>query len=978
MKKYLKFTLLRAGFAGIELILLVTMAVGIFAAAKLAQQPQNLQKQAATGGFWRGKKSSVVCNENLSTTATKVVATYWGGPTNPCNDTTLKGYYVPADGTKCTTTNKCFRVYNPKGDTKFMEYKYYFPDKLDCKILWPQTRYLYQDAEECEWITPTNTPTPTRTLTPTITPPISTTPSRTPVPSRTPSPTPLSCIKDICKPPNKDCCPGYKISVNDLCSTGEECKKDYSSDFCRNIGGFCAPRVECDLGTIPEGNDYCQTNRGNQFNCCKSGTTPTPSQRQACIWVGTANSGTCTGNPPDNCYVGCLGPIINCGGRSYDDCKVLDYCTRETPCDSPPPGDGQVCGVFSNTKCTGLKVGDICDGSTTCTADGSKGTDVICKCDTGGGGGGASCTVDKPVVKGTESVTLSIESNSEYENFFFEIRNMGNSDGAGGYKPVCVTTGGDVNTPSAACPAGTYPLVFKDPATGKRKTGSKTIATAQELFTFDHNIWQPNGGHLGLAQIVGAASNGTDAPTPLDGCTAITEYFRPAVCAGSSKSGNVISSSKSIDIAIQGNPPAGTTISKFMLAFYNVDNPYGPGNSKPICVDQGIGDATWSVPVCPAGSNHYVKITDNPLASNSATFNLKLADFQYEDRLWNNQLPLNVSTNGYFFLSDGGFSRPEAACVKGFKIELGDLSPTASPSGSLSPTPSDLTPTPSDLTPTPSQDWYAPDGQKCDGINFITLHSDSLCNVPVGYITNSEEINGGEENKCVSGKPCYKAGGVIIDPGEEAKFQSRSDVPDNCDMIEPGNLPPGTVYDQLLNCSYREAPKGNIRVKVKVSWEEDRPFKFLRIYVQDTSPEPDNFLTFFDKTEGFQNGGTFEHTFTPLFNDITYKVYVTAYDEENQPIDNQGIYNQGSCESVACEKRPDDELLTFELRFLDSLKGASAQELNFLFETMVNKWINNQVSPLDISRFIRRLTQVPGLQKNTCDPKVPGGCQFNP
>ncbi|KKS97570.1 MAG: hypothetical protein UV73_C0007G0013 [Candidatus Gottesmanbacteria bacterium GW2011_GWA2_43_14] len=46
MKIFRRFR--QAGFAGIELVLLVTMVVGVAAAVRLALEPQNPQKQAAT------------------------------------------------------------------------------------------------------------------------------------------------------------------------------------------------------------------------------------------------------------------------------------------------------------------------------------------------------------------------------------------------------------------------------------------------------------------------------------------------------------------------------------------------------------------------------------------------------------------------------------------------------------------------------------------------------------------------------------------------------------------------------------------------------------------------------------------------------------------------------------------------------------------------------------------------------------------
>lgn len=1034
MIKYLKFPFLRAGFAGIELILLVTMAVGIFAAAKLSQQPQNLQKQAATQNQWFGKITGLACTTDPNgayksgTKVNQIYLTGWG-----CT-LTHGQVYIPPSSDCTSSSSNCYRL------DDFLEYtiltdKYLYkqikPSILSCTTPGPnEWARLYRTVEECELIPPSPTPS------------LSPSPSPSPTPSPGPyiSPTPNPCM-------SKD--------------------------------GQCVPSSICASGDILPDNGYCMNDRNGYLCCKKSDATPTPKSGK---WI-TENNSTCyTSDSSKNYYIlysskGCSGTEIyqndsnkcsddgsgtcykllgsksmivqskklnyqdvaacqnytgtptetgkekaekcywardNCG--SFQDC--IGKCTGHTdwgedcaiytirttceyyapnckwepgaPDTTPPPGGGppdgnpppggDVCGIYSNTKCTGRKVGEVCDGSTVCTSDGSLGGDdhLVCKCNTGGNGpppgGGFSCsslTLDKTAFKPNETATLTSTASEEATDFFFVLYNTLTG------QPACVIQGGDIITDTAGCPAGTHKLIFKDANTTSRLTGTRSL-TLNDVNFKDMFIWQPNGGYLRYLTFKAFMAKSGGAWTAENpACNQSAEIYRPAVCLNSSIDKKTLNPDESLNITLNGQAPAGTSITKYTAAFYNGKNLYGPSNPKPIVFE----------------GSHF------SISSDSATLNIKYDDLNKADENNNNELPTNIQINGYFHLSDGGFSEADPNCVEQFNIVRADGSITPTPSdltptpsdltptpSDLTPTPSDLTPTPSDVTPTPSEDWWAPDGKKCDGINFITLNNDPQCNVPVGYITDSTDINGGEENKCVTGTPCYKAGGVIIDPGEEAKFQSRSDIPDNCDPIEPGNLPPGTIYDQLLNCSYREAPKGSIQVKVKVSWEkddeeedkakvsEDRPFKFLRIYLQDTSPEPDNFLAFFDKTEGFQNGGFFIYTFTPLFNDITYEVYVKAFDNDNQPID--ADYNQGSCDNVACSTKPNGELLEFELKFLDPLRAASAQELNFLFDTMVNKWINNQASPLDISRFIRRLTQVPGLQKNTCDPKVPGGCTF--
>src|SRR3989338_7622223 len=71
-----------------------------------------------------------------------------------------------------------------------------------------------------------------------------------------------------------------------------------------------------------------------------------------------------------------------------------------------------------------------------------------------------TATVDKILVKANETVRFDANSSSTADNFYFEVRNRDNPDGSGGFRKVCVSSGGDRNTPSADCPTGTYPLMF--------------------------------------------------------------------------------------------------------------------------------------------------------------------------------------------------------------------------------------------------------------------------------------------------------------------------------------------------------------------------------------------------------------------------------------------------------------------------------------------------------------------------------------
>ena len=959
----LPFRLHNTGLAVIELIVLVTVLAGIAAATKLSGDIQNLQKQAATN-----------TNEYC-----------YGLPPTGCKDSVGD------------TITACIGL-----------------SPLKCKI-----------AKDCGCALAT--PKPTKII-------------NSPTPFFSPIPKPSGISKDTC-------------------GAGMTCK---------NFTGTPCLNAEGDLIS-------CKNSSGDSGTCCVpdsySNTQPQPTSP-----VGGGGGGGGGGT----------------GGGGYS---------------------GQTCSSDSNAACDGLKVGDSCSGSV-CTADGSTGSDgnLICKCPTGGGGGGGGgtggpsgglmCTtagVDKTVVKEGETVTFTATSNSNATSFFFQVINRASG------KVVCVTSGGDLNIQSPECPAGTHPLVFKDPNTAPRTVGTRTV-TASEVFLFDKNVYPPYGGHLIHAKIAAYIAQDSGNWTPLNSsCQADFEYYRPGVCLSSTITGNQLTSSKPLEVTIEGNPPAGTTINKFYLAFYNGDNLYGPGNPKPLFVN----------------GSHYIRSDCTLMGPNACKFTIEQTELNRPDENWNNQIPANIQVNGYFGLSDTGFSKPEPACVKKFTIDRTGAPPQTTPPDATPPetTPPETTP-PEDLTTTPpeptdkesseetlcreqggnwkkfpnscvdscqsvrnpdlqclqvisegcecgpdkcwtgsiceeniggGQDWWAPDGTLCTSSINHTLYSDTSCIKKIGYQTEniSSGINVGDcpafedlikrsgwtltgeiedggmkfelerndflplgfeaigESKTIKAKDtdrempagvwsvyevceegllqniltcdpkgegeCFKAGGLTVDKSIARSFQRSDD--EVCAAITEDDPVIGNIYDTLYNCLYTMPPKGKISGTLTVDFKDKSQFDLVRVYLQDTKVA--NYLTFKDfEKNSVKKNEKMTFTFEFLFPDREYEIYVKAIKDD---VHQKNIEIKSSCsDQVSCRLTP-DATVNFKIIFPEKLPAElTSQGLNQAYMKMINQWINGQVDAIKMSEFLKAVTDAPGLKTATCDPKTPGGCQFNP
>ncbi|KKS97569.1 MAG: hypothetical protein UV73_C0007G0012 [Candidatus Gottesmanbacteria bacterium GW2011_GWA2_43_14] len=718
--------------------------------------------------------------------------------------------------------------------------------------------------------------------------------------------------------------------------------------------------LPCDTNYYSVGVKDC----GIQSTCCEQKCSSLSSETVcksknlgfACATDKNCNitgSNDTSGNPICNCTAPSTGPGDPGGPGGPGD-----------PGDPGYPGGGTSCSAESNNNCKNHDEGTSCGTGGTCVADG-EGSDglPICVCqgkDPGDPGVPApsatpvsalgpdrpnlcqGISIDKATIGPGESFTVTSFSKTPINRFWYQFYNMDNLFGPGNPKSVCVAEGGDVTGIVGNCPTGTHHLIFEDPDwAGMRTTGSRTISYEEIFGKLDARngnlpvqkiqinayFFQSPGGQLSVAEIgcVGHVSSSVtdDVPTP-----------EPDITITPTPASEKLFCQTDFDCGCALDKETGkcTVENKEFLA--------GQCEDPDFC--SGIG------------GNCSTKCIENEcqlVCSDAEKFACENQGFKWE-----------VFPNGCVDSCELA-GDPKINCTQALTSGC-DCGPNACWNGTTCVG-----------NPNDPLEWYAPDGLKCTDKNFIKLYNDSLCLSPVGYLSGDTLSDREEETGCNEDGTgfCYKAGGVIVNEAITPKYLIRSGSED-CTPITDRDDIPATIFDRLFTCSFTSEPKGRITGEVSVSFEGAKPFRNIIVYLHDISAE--NYLTFHEqKAEDVKNNSKFRFNFSPLFYDKTYELYVKAYDRQGTAIDYIGVINEGSCGSYSCQSMPDG-VINFKLVFPDPLVDASPAQINQRFNDMINRWINNQADPLEISRFIHRITRVPGLQKATCDPKIPGGCDL--
>lgn len=152
------------------------------------------------------------------------------------------------------------------------------------------------------------------------------------------------------------------------------------------------------------------------------------------------------------------------------------------------------------------------------------------------------------------------------------------------------------------------------------------------------------------------ASNPLNIIIPPISIVRLTIAPRPKLCSSATISSSTISSSSPLTVTTTANKPVKT----FSLAFYNLDNLYGPGDPKPIYFEAG---------------KTFIISKKAPNPTQTMSFTINYADIDKPDLNNNSQKPTNIQVNGYFIdPATGQTSLPDAHCVVQFKTTLpGDI-----------------------------------------------------------------------------------------------------------------------------------------------------------------------------------------------------------------------------------------------------------------------------------------------------------------
>ena len=275
--------------------------------------------------------------------------------------------------------------------------------------------------------------------------------------------------------------------------------------------------------------------------------------------------------------------------------------------------------------------------------------------------------------------------------------------------------------------------------------------------------------------------------------------------------------------------------------------------------------------------------------------------------------------------------------------------------------------TPGPTTP-PTQPigWYAPDGTPCNRSNYHSYYSLGSCSGRTGFV--SEGIT--PQSNCStngSGK-CFLVTGTAYTQLSKSFWKQDSQ---SCTAITIPVIP-DNAFDTLFQCRFGLPPDSSIHGSLIPFFNNPNQFEKIYVWIVDSQV---GFIRFYEFPKAqLVNGRAISYSFNNLFPDKKYDVYIKAYGKQGVYLDK--VTYTGSCSSPGCRSYPGVQI-DFKATFPKPLAGSlSNQVSNEVFQGMIDKWITGQITSVQMSAFISQIARVPGLQKSTCDPKFPGGCNL--
>jgi hypothetical protein len=153
---------------------------------------------------------------------------------------------------------------------------------------------------------------------------------------------------------------------------------------------------------------------------------------------------------------------------------------------------------------------------------------------------------------------------------------------------------------------------------------------------------------------------GTPSATPKPYVSPTPTPGRQSMCKSASISSAI--PAKNGSVTMSSSVKDGMTADHFSYSVYNLDNLYGPGNPKPVCVTTG-GDYSGNTSACPAGTHQLTFLDQNTTtARQSGSRTISYANLFVTDKN-NNQPLVHAQINAYFQLGSNPISLPEQNCV---------------------------------------------------------------------------------------------------------------------------------------------------------------------------------------------------------------------------------------------------------------------------------------------------------------------------
>ncbi len=413
----------------------------------------------------------------------------------------------------------------------------------------------------------------------------------------------------------KTCCKKGANGYN--CSLYGNCFT--SADGCSGCGGS---------GSSSGGGPSCGAG-SSDGKACSTGTAGGANNCPTSPYNFGCGTQCCLNNRAVCCCTGCYPNGTDCSKHSCNNPDTCDSGKRDAPYTK----------TLTFSKAGTVNIFTMNGGAGTITFTGPKTVTANIS------GGGASQNATTFAVSAGETYTIKVKFNSESKDAYGYIKNKAATT-CGPSNAIC---GGNLDIAPLVSLAASKSDVSGITAGGQPANtqcwGDAELGDATQ--DYDYNDFALILGYSGVRQ----------------------DY-----CASATIDKSSLTAGQSVKITSNSN----TDVNGFYYVAYNLDNLYGPGNPKPICVGTGT-DAQ-----CPSGGSPLIfSDPDKTTKRKTGSVTIPYESLFVTDKQ-TNQVVKNVQFNSYFSLDNGPWSLPKGECV--VKTAAGQLSCADLVNQSVTPT----------------------------------------------------------------------------------------------------------------------------------------------------------------------------------------------------------------------------------------------------------------------------------------------------